>query len=162
MDLILSGSMTVASDLFDIQCKASNYMVKEKRDMINGAVSTVSATFSVQYKCLFEISSEKDASSWLSVLPIEDHGFICTKVPSGMLFAIDMVGNHLVYLLHVFVTRVLLLSNGLSCPNGGYTIFHHNNLRGLTTQLLNEICNNVSTELPLQPVLGELFTFLSG
>ena len=38
-----------------------------------------------------------------------------------------------------------------------YTIFHHNEIRDLTAKLLGEICHGASTELPLQPISGEVF-----
>ena len=49
----------------------------------------------------------------------------------------------------------------LSCPNGGYTIFRHNELRDVTAQLLAETCHNVTTEPSLQPMSGETFKLKS-
>ena len=101
---------------------------------------------------------EKGASSWLSVLPLDDHNFslhkgafkdaIClrygwklpntpTKCTCGTAFSID---HAIIY------------------PKGGFPTIRHNELRDVTASLLSEICHNVATEPRLQPLSGESLT----
>ena len=46
----------------------------------------------------------------------------------------------------------------LSSPCGGLPSLRHNEIRGVTADLLNEVCHNVSTESELQPLSGELLS----
>uniref|UniRef100_A0A1X7SRF4 Uncharacterized protein n=2 Tax=Amphimedon queenslandica TaxID=400682 RepID=A0A1X7SRF4_AMPQE len=143
--------------LSDIQSTAKSHVINEKRSLIREAVSTVSASFSTQNKRLFEISSEKGASSWLTVLPISEHGYYLHKgsFRDALCLRYGWQPPHLptTCVCHKSFT----VEHSLSCPNGGYTIFRHNNLRDLTSQFLCEVCHDVSTEPLLQPVSGESF-----
>ena len=49
----------------------------------------------------------------------------------------------------------LSINHCLNCHLGGFTILHHNSVRDLTARLLNEVCQNVTIEPPLQPLSGE-------
>ena len=55
------------------------------------------------------LSSEKGASSWLSVLPIEEHGFALHKGALGIHCVCGMVGCQVAFLLSVSVAMALLL-----------------------------------------------------
>ena len=109
-------------------------------------------------KRLVDLAKEKGASSWLSVLPLDDHGFslhkgafkdaIClrygwkppntpTKCNCGSAFST----NH-----------------AMICPMGGFPTIKHNELRDVTASLLSEVCHNVATEPQLQPLNGESMT----
>ena len=49
----------------------------------------------------------------------------------------------------------------MTCKRGGFPILRHNEIRDMTAKLLSEVCHNVATEPPLQPLNGELFTYRS-
>ncbi len=44
------------------------------------------------------------------------------------------------------------------CHMGGFPTIRHNEIRDITASLLTEVCHNVATEPPLQPLTGELFS----
>ena len=48
------------------------------------------------------------------------------------------------------------MDHALSCPNGGFLIIRHNELRDLTAKFLTEVCHNVAVEPHLMPVSGEI------
>ena len=48
------------------------------------------------------------------------------------------------------------VDHALICRTGGFTIQRHNELRDLTASVLTDVCHNVSTEPPPQPLGGEL------
>ena len=102
-----------------------------------------------------ELTSEKGSSSWLTALPIEDHGFamhkgefrdaLClrygwppdrlpSKCECGSSFSVD---------------------HALNCPKGAFPSIRHNELRDFTGDLLSEVCHDVSIEPLLQPLEGE-------
>ena len=47
------------------------------------------------------------------------------------------------------------------CKRGGFQILRHNEIRDMTAKLLSEVCLNVATEPPLQPLTGETFMYRS-
>ena len=49
----------------------------------------------------------------------------------------------------------------MTCKRGGFRILRHNEIRDMTAKLLSEVCHNVATEPPLQPLSGETFTHRS-
>ena len=53
------------------------------------------------------------------------------------------------------------VDHALSCKRGGFPILRHNEIRDLTAKMLSEVCHSVATELPLQPLSGESFSYRS-
>ena len=47
------------------------------------------------------------------------------------------------------------IEHALSCPNGAFPTIRHNDIRDLTAELMSDVCHDVSTEPPLQPLSGE-------
>ena len=50
------------------------------------------------------------------------------------------------------------MQHALTCSKGGFIINRHNELRDLTAEILDEICNDVKIEPLLQPLNGEMFS----
>ena len=132
-----------------------------------------------------ELSQEKGASTWLTALPIDDHGFALHKsafrdalslryvwvVTSALL--IDDHG----FTLHKSAFRDALslrygwslqnspsscscshsfsVEHALSCKTGGFPAVRHNEVRDIPASLLTEVCHGVATEPHLQPLSGE-------
>ena len=104
-----------------------------------------------------QLAKEKGASSWLSVLPLEEHfylhkgefrdalclryGWQLSGIPRackcGTRFTVDYA---------------------MICHMGGFPTIRHNEIRDITATLLTEVCHNVATEPSLQPVTGETLT----
>ena len=51
--------------------------------------------------------------------------------------------------------RPFSMEDVLSCSKGGFPIIRHNEIRNFTTNLISELCCNVSIEPSLQPLSGE-------
>ena len=47
------------------------------------------------------------------------------------------------------------MEHALSCSHGGFPSIHHNELRDITAELMSEVCHNVGTKPPLQPITDE-------
>ena len=113
------------------------------------------------------LAQEKGASSWLTVLPLEEHGFTLHKrafwdavslrygwAPSQI--PTNCACDHPFTIQHVFNTCWMVKGwSQLSCPKGGYPSIRHNELRDLTANLLTEICRGVAIEPTLQPITSE-------
>ena len=105
-----------------------------------------------------DFAKEKGASTWLTVLPLAEHGFSLHKSafhdamalrygwpPPKLPFKCDC-GNG------------MTVEHALSCAKGGFPTLRHNEIRDLTADLLTEVCNNVCVEPELQPVLPQQLT----
>ena len=101
-----------------------------------------------------DFAKEKGASTWLTVLPLVEHGFSAFHdamalrygwSPPKIPFKCDC-GNG------------MTVEHALSCPKGGFPTLRHNEIRDLTADLLTEVCNDVCVEPELQPVLPQQLT----
>ena len=101
--------------------------------------------------------SLKGASSWLTVLPLDEHGFSLHKGD----FRDAVCLRYGWPLLHLPTECVcgtsLTVDHAFTCPHGGYPTLHHNELRDITAQLMSEVCPNVATAPTLQPASNERF-----
>ena len=99
---------------------------------------------------LSESNREKRESNWLTVLPIKNNGFDLNKQQFW-----DCVTK----------TQIWLCARGskfdvqhaMNCKKGGFVIIRHNNVRDITTNMLSEVCKDVTFESVLLPVTGESF-----
>ena len=104
------------------------------------------------------VSAEKGASSWLSTLPIEEHGFTLHKgaFKDALCLRYGWRPTHLPS--HCIYGRQFTVEHALNCPRGGFSSIRHNEIRDITAELLSEICHSVGTEPNLQPVTEEQLT----
>ena len=104
------------------------------------------------------VSSEKGASSWLSTLPIEEHGFALHKgaFRDALCLRYGWKPSHLPS--HCSCGKQFTVEHALNCPRGGFPSIRHNEIRDVTADLLSDICHGVGTEPHLQPVTGEHLT----
>ena len=103
------------------------------------------------------VCSEKGASSWLTVLPISEHGFALHKgaFRDALCLRYGWRPSHLPS--HCVCGHGFTIEHALSCPRGGFPSIRHNEIRNITADLLNEVCHSVGIEPSLQPVTGEQF-----
>ena len=103
-----------------------------------------------------DLSQEKGASTWLSVLPLEEY-----KGAFRDALALRYGWSPANAPLNCACDTHFSVEHVLSCPKGGYPSIRHNEIRDLTATLLSEVCHNVSTEPHLQPMTGEVMSELS-
>ena len=97
------------------------------------------------------LAQEKGASTWLTALPLKDHGFALHKAAfhdamalrygwpiSNLPSKCDCGNNN-------------TIDHALSCAKGGFPTIRHNEIRDLTANLLTEVCSEVCIEPHLQP-----------
>ena len=102
-----------------------------------------------------ELAQEKGASTWLSALPIDSHGFALHK--SAFRDALSLRYDWALENSpsHCSCGHQFSVEHALSCPTGGFPSIRHNEVRDMTASLLTEVCHGVSTEPHLQPLCGE-------
>ena len=101
------------------------------------------------------LSREKGASNWLTVLPIAEHGFALQKgdFRDALSLRYGWSPKHLPS--SCVCGKPFSVKHALSCNCGGFPMKRHNELRDLTANLLDEICDGVGLEPPLQPLTQE-------
>ena len=101
------------------------------------------------------LAREKGASSWLTVIPLEEHGYSLHK----------SAFRDCLYLRYGWKPKYLPdqcpcgdnfnVNHALSCPTGGFPSIRHNEVRDIVGGLLGNVCHEVKTEPALQPLSGE-------
>ncbi len=161
MDLIITGSEHITLDVYNSQRRIKNQVILEKQVTVKHTITELIPQLEDKHKRLMEISSEKGASSWLTVLPIKEHGFLLHKGSFRDALCVRY-GWQLPYSpTNCSCQKPFSVDHCLSCPNGGYVIHRHNEICDLTAQFLKEICHDASVEPQLQPLSEESLTLRS-
>ena len=92
---------------------------------------------------IVQLSSEKGASSWLSVLPIQEHGFALYKGAFR-----DALCLRYGWLSSGLPTKCVCghgftVDHAMNCSSGGFPTLHHNELGDFTAAILSEVCHDV-------------------
>ena len=103
------------------------------------------------------MASEKGASSWLSVLLIAEHGFYLHKgeFRDALRLRYNRQLNNIPRTCNCGAQ--FTVNHAMVCHMGEFPTIRHNEVRDMTASLLTEVCHNVATEPPLQPLSGESF-----
>ena len=99
----------------------------------------------------------KCASSWVTALPLSCHGFVLHKAAFRDALCLRYGWQPQSLPSQCTCGQTYSVSHALSCPIGGYPTLRHNEVRDFTAGLLREVCHDVTTEPPLQPLTGEAF-----
>ena len=101
------------------------------------------------------ISAEKRASSWLTVLPIAEHGFALHKGAFRDALCLRYGWHPSLLPSHCVCSQRFTVEHSLSCSRGGFPSIRHNEIRDLTAELMSEVCYGVGIEPDLQPITEE-------
>ena len=105
--------------------------------------------------------SERGASSWLTTIPVAEHGFTLHKQDFRDALCLRYGWRSSQLPSHCLCGEVFSVSHALSCSKGAFPSILHNRIRDLFARFLTEACSNVSIESPLQPLSGESFSHRS-
>ena len=101
------------------------------------------------------LAQEKGSSIWLTTLPIENMGYNLNKQEFHDALAMRYNWRITGMPQKCACNKPNSIDHALSCPNGGYVILRHNELRNLEAKLLNDVCTDVKKEPPLIPLSGQ-------
>ena len=123
--------------------------------------SELDSVLSVDQKRKIALAKEKGSSSWLTVLPIKEHGFFLNKGEFRDALHFRYGWDIRNAPQSCICGSSFSIDHALTCKRGGFQILRHNEIRDMTAKLLSEVCHSVATEPPLQPLSGETFTYSS-
>ena len=93
VELVLQQSQSLPPETYLEQREQKSQVRASNRQAEEAAISNVVPNLPSTLKKAVEISREKGASSWLTVLPSRNTGFHCTSETSGTPFAFAMAGH---------------------------------------------------------------------
>ena len=129
--------------------------VKEVRAKSEASLTSLKPNLPPSLERSRQANEEKGASAWVTALPLTRHGLALHKGSFRDALCLRY-GWPLPYMPEKCVCDAPFNANhALVCKFGGYTTIRHNEIRDLTASLMREVCNNVSTEPPLQALTGE-------
>ena len=109
------------------------------------------------HQSLVDLLSEKGSSSWLTTLPLKDHGFWLSKQDFRDALALRYDWRLENTPLTCVCGRDFAADHAMICPFGGFPTIRHNEVRDIIGNLLSEVCSNVAVEPLLKPLSGEVF-----
>ena len=87
--------------------------------------------------------SEKDASAWLTAIPMSKHGFTLHKQAFRDALCLRFRWTPTRLATHCPCGQPFSVNHAFSCPKGAMPSLQHNAIRDITAQLLTEVCPNV-------------------
>ena len=141
-------------ELRKIKADARAAKLKNKEERIK----ELRKAFKAPQQRAIDLAMEKGASTWLSVLPIEEHGFSLHKGAFRDALCLRYAWQIPRVPQKCVCDRKFDVNHAMICPRGGFPTLRHNEVRDLTADLLTEVCHDVEIEPQLQELTGEHFS----
>ena len=99
------------------------------------------------------------ASTWLTALPLEEHGFALHKGAFRDALCLRYEWRPPLLPSQCVCDKTFSVEHALSCPHGGFPTIRHNEIRDITAHLMSDVCHNVGIEPPLQHITSETMSY---
>ena len=93
-----------------------------------------------------DLAQERGASSWLTILPLEEFGLTLHKGAFRDAIALRYGWKPALIPSTCACGTSFSVEHALSCPMGGFPIVRHNEVRDLTAKLMSEVYHDVCIE----------------
>ena len=100
---------------------------------------------------------EKRASSWLSAIPVQEHGFALHKGDFRDALRLRYNWNPTHLPTKCACGHAFSVNHAMDCRTGGFPTRRHNEIRVITAKIMSEVCYYVMIEPQLQSLSGETF-----
>lgn len=101
--------------------------------------------------------SIKGVSSWLTTLPLRQHGFHLSRRDFQDALALRYDWPPAEVPSTCVCAAPFTTAHAMVCPRGGFPTVRHNEVRDILGDLLTEVCRDVAVEPQLAPLSGERF-----
>ena len=152
---ILSQSHVYSHEILSAQLERKRDVKKSNDQCSLNAVEDLKLSLPDTLQKAMILASEKGASSWLTTLPLTEHGFTLHKSAFQDALALRYGWSPRNVPVKCDCGKPFSVEHALSCAKGGFPIIRHNEIRDLTADLLTEVCNDVRVEPTLQPITDE-------
>ena len=158
---IFNQNTTYTSTIYNDQQRAKQSTHRINRQLINTTAEHLKSKMNSQLAHVVTLASEKGASSWLTALPIDEHGFVLHKGAFREALSLRYNWQPTNLPTKCICSKPFSVDHALCCPTGGFPSIRHNQLRDLTAEALTEVCSDVCVEPHLQPLSGESLRYSS-
>lgn len=157
--LILSQDFNYSADIRCSQFSRKLEIKQSKTTNLSTLSKELLSKLTLRLQRAVSLAQEKGASSWLTALPIQEHGFSLHKTAFHDALALRYGWLPSRTPSHCACGSSFSVDHALSCPKGGFPSIRHNEVRDLTADLLSEVCHDVEVEPNLQPLNDETFQY---
>ena len=157
--LLLSQSGLCSDDVQSTQLSLRSAVKSSKSNAIVSTKDALIEQAPPSLKRALELVPDKGASNWLTVLPVQEHGFALHKTAFHGAIALRYGWDPVRLPNHCSSRIKFSIEHAFSCPKGGFPTIRHNEIHDLTASLLTEVCHEVQVEPTLQPISGESFDY---
>ena len=132
-----------------------------KTTAVNTRRETVDASLSRDLRWSTMQARDKDASSWLNTVPLEEQDLTLNKqqVWDSLRLRYNLQGADLPS--HCVCGDLFTVSHALSCKTRSFVAQRHDGIRNLLTSLLSNVCKDVEVESHLLPIDNKVFNLIS-
>ena len=157
-DHILSQDLEYSMEIVAKQLEVKAQMSHDIKGRISSEFNDVYENLPVSLQRSVDLATEKGSSTWLTALPLAEHGFALHKGSFHDAIALRYGWPPSEMPNKCACGTKFSVEHALSCPKGGFPSIRHNEIRDLTATLLTEVCHDVCTEPGLQPISNEILT----
>ena len=157
-DHILSQDHEYGCDIVAKQLEAKALVRQENNVRISTHAEEMYELLPVSLRRAVDLAKEKGSSTWLTALPLVEHGFALHKGAFHDALALRYGWTPSEIPSMCTCGSKFSVEHALSCAKGGFPSIRHNEIRNLTATLLTEVCHDVCIEPGLQPVSSEILT----
>ena len=155
MDHILKQDKEYGSDIIADQLQNKSIISKRNKDRSIEEADILYSHLPDQLQRAVDLAKEKGASTWLTVLPLTEHGFSLHRSAFQDALALRYGWSPSKLPSKCICGKNFTVEHTLSCARGAFPSIRHNEIRDLTANLLTEVCNDVRIEPDLHPVLSD-------
>ena len=140
VQIILNQSEVLPPTINEEQERKRKNARRSNRQLDERAASSLKEHLPTKLKKAITINSEKGDSSWLSALPISEHGFALYDwaFRDALCLRYSWRPSHLPS--HCVYGQCFKIEYALRCPRGGFRSIRHNEIRNITACIKNEVC----------------------
>ena len=128
---------------------------REKNEVLRTRLHEIKNSLTLKTQRAVELASEKGASNWLTVIPIDEMGFTLNKGEFRDALKLRYDWEIADKPSICVCGDVFNVDHAMVCRRGGFIIQRHNELRDLEADMLSMVCNDVEIEPVLQELTGE-------
>ena len=149
---ILDQDREYGYDIINDQLQNKAYVSKENKRRNQEEADNIYEQLPDRLQKAVDLAKEKGASTWLTVLPLTEHGFTLHKSSFHDALALRYGWTPFHQPSKCECGNSFNVEHALSCSKGGFPSLRHNEIRDITASLLTEVCSEVCIEPDLQPV----------
>ena len=140
---IINQQRNLPDNLHETNRAINSNIRSNRRKLQSESLEDIRSRMSDEEKRANSIACATGSSNWLSILPLEEKGFSVTK--QELWDAINIQYNWTLTRLpaNCACGTSFDVPHAFSCKKGGFVVNRHNELRDLTANLLDEVCNDV-------------------